>query len=324
VLEVIVVDDASSDDTWEWLTGSHDPRVRPVRHERHSEEIPPSARMARARNRGLREVRGQYVMFLDDDDRLFPGSVGRLLGALRRHPAAVFAVGGREVFNDLGARRRARYDARFTMVRRILPDLLAGWGMGIGQWVAPTSAVLAVGAWNELPAAEEWDIGVRLSSVGPAVLIPQAVLEERMHPGQWGWEPPERAEVQRRVRETFPHGVAGPERPAAARAAAASLRLSEAARAYDERRFREAFGGYVAAVRAAPELLVSPLRGPYLAGRLVRSTAGLIVGRRGAEGLSRFAAWSRRGLRRDPEAGGGWRFLGRRTPSGSDGERRTR
>jgi hypothetical protein len=324
VLEVIVVDDASTDDTWEWLSGSKDPRVRPVWHERHSEEIPPSARMARARNRGLREARGRYVMFLDDDDRLFPGSLRRLLRALGRHPGAVFAVGGREVFNDLGARRRARYDARFTMVRRILPDLLAGWGMGIGQWVAPTEAVREVGAWNELPAAEEWDMGVRLSSVGPAVLIPHAVLEERMHPGQWGWEPPERAEVQRSLRETFPDTVTGPERPAAARAAIASLRLSEAARAYDDRRFAQALGGYLAAVRSAPGLLVSPLRGPYLAGRLVRSSAGLVVGRRGADALSRFAARSRRGLRRDPEAGGGWRFVGRRVPPGSDGERSTR
>jgi hypothetical protein len=324
VLEVIVVDDASSDDTWEWLSGAHDPRLRPVWHERHSEEIPPSARMARARNRGLREVHGRYVMFLDDDDRLFPGSLRRLLGALRRHPGAVFAVGGREVFDDRGARRRARYDARFTMVRRILPDLLAGWGMGIGQWVAPTSVVRDVGAWNELPAAEEWDMGVRLSSIGPAVLIPQTVLEERMHPGQWGWEPPERAEVQRRVRETFPDTVLGPERTAAAHAATASLRLSEAGQAYDDRRFAEALGGYAAAVRTAPGLLVSPLRGPYLAGRLVRSIAGLVVGRRGADALSRFAARSRRGLRRDPEAGGGWRFVRRRVPPGSGRGRRTR
>ena len=167
-------------------------------------------------------------------------------------------------------------------------------------------------------------MGVRLSWVGPAVLIPQAVLEERMHPGQWGWEPPERAEVQRRVRETFPDTVSGRERPAAARAATASLRLSAAAEAYDDRRFRDALGGYAAAVRAAPGLLVSPLRGPYLAGRLVRSTTGLVVRKRGADALSRFAAWSRRGLQRDPEAGGGWRFVGRRVPPGSDGERRTR
>ena len=62
-LEVVVVDDGSTDDTADRAraVGAADPRVRGVSQA--------NGGPARARNRGIREARGKYVAFLDHDDR---------------------------------------------------------------------------------------------------------------------------------------------------------------------------------------------------------------------------------------------------------------
>ncbi len=62
--EVVVVDDGSSDDTRDVLADIEDPRLRVI----HQENAGPAA----ARNNGMRVANGQYIAFLDSDDRWYP------------------------------------------------------------------------------------------------------------------------------------------------------------------------------------------------------------------------------------------------------------
>src|ERR1051326_8580449 len=73
-LEVVVVDEASTDDTREVVARLPDPRIRLVRHE--------SPRgVAMARNRGWAESRGDWLAFLDDDDLWAPNKIAAQLHA---------------------------------------------------------------------------------------------------------------------------------------------------------------------------------------------------------------------------------------------------
>ncbi len=63
-LEVVVVDDGSSDDTLAVLATINDPRLVVV----HQENAGPAA----ARNHGMRVARGDYIAFLDSDDSWYP------------------------------------------------------------------------------------------------------------------------------------------------------------------------------------------------------------------------------------------------------------
>ena len=67
-LEVVVVIDGPDDSTVRALTAIDDPRVRIV-------PLPNSVGGAEARNTGVRNARGEWIAFLDDDDEWLPGKL---------------------------------------------------------------------------------------------------------------------------------------------------------------------------------------------------------------------------------------------------------
>jgi len=75
-IEVVVCDDASTDETVEIARRVSDPRVRVVAN-------PERVGMARNWNRCVRESAGPYIKFLMQDDRLAPDCVGRMLEVMR-------------------------------------------------------------------------------------------------------------------------------------------------------------------------------------------------------------------------------------------------
>jgi glycosyltransferase involved in cell wall biosynthesis len=68
--ELLIVDDASEDETPDWLGSLEDPHIRVIRLDQH-------VHRAAARNRGLDLAAGEYVIFLDDDDRFRPRTLER-------------------------------------------------------------------------------------------------------------------------------------------------------------------------------------------------------------------------------------------------------
>jgi len=88
--EVFLVDNASTDDTREWVAREH-PQVEVV-------PLPRNVGVA-ARDHGLRRARGAYTMFLDSDAALTEGALPALVRALDEHPSWGL-VGPRLVYDD--------------------------------------------------------------------------------------------------------------------------------------------------------------------------------------------------------------------------------
>ena len=113
-LEVIVVDDGSTDDTAERVGRRRDRRLRYVRREH--------AGVSSARNAGIAAATGDLVSFLDSDDLWKPEKIETEVAALARHPEA----GG--VFSDLEKRDGATVVPSFMRRTRVFSRLLGGRG----------------------------------------------------------------------------------------------------------------------------------------------------------------------------------------------------
>jgi glycosyltransferase involved in cell wall biosynthesis/peptidoglycan/xylan/chitin deacetylase (PgdA/CDA1 family) len=81
--EVVVIDDGSTDNTAE--VADRYPGVRCVRQDNRG--------LAAARNTGIRKSNGDYLVFLDADDRLLPHALEAGLACLRAHPECAFVAG---------------------------------------------------------------------------------------------------------------------------------------------------------------------------------------------------------------------------------------
>ena len=248
--ELVVVDDASTDDTPAFLTELADPRMRTVRLDEHGER-------STARNRGLELVGSPAVLFLDDDDELLPGALELLTGALVRHPEVCAGVGA-AIYEADGTRRRP-IQPRRPLVIDVRLELLAGWVALGGQSLFRTNLLKQAGGWQDgLSVAEDQELWLRISGRGPVAIVPDSVLVHRPH-GLAGDAPGWR-ELERDVVRRYLLTQAGQGRRARM-AAAAREHLRDADVAFKLGAYRAALFATLRALTTAPFLFTSPLIG---------------------------------------------------------------
>jgi glycosyltransferase involved in cell wall biosynthesis len=158
-LELVVVDDASGDATSDVLAefSAADRRVHVVRRELSQMAGNPE----NPRNTGLHVARGEYVGFLDDDDRYAPEFLERMVAFLATRPQVALAYcdtvfhrqeRGREIVTvnrsvafDLSLLRRVSYvSTTEILVRRSVALAAGGWRYHVKNGPSDQGFVLAV------------------------------------------------------------------------------------------------------------------------------------------------------------------------------------
>ena len=183
-LEVLVVDNGSSDGTCEAVAALPDPRIRCLRETRRG--------VAAARNAGLRAMRGRSVLFLDDDDLLAPEVLPRLLAALAANPEAGVAYGGFEnIWPD------GRREAGFGENRHLSGDLLGFFFHKVPHLIVTAlcrrEALTGLFFDEQLAKSEDADFFLRLAQRTRFCFVPEVVLWRRITAGSLSQTLPEEA-----------------------------------------------------------------------------------------------------------------------------------
>jgi glycosyltransferase involved in cell wall biosynthesis len=175
-LEVLVIDDGSTDGTERMIRSLRDDRIALIRH-----EAPRG--VARARNAGAGVARGTWIALLDDDDLWAPDKLARQVIAAQRAGAG-WVYGGAVEIDDVGN--------LLGGVRPPQPELLVQqltrhnlMPAGSSNVVVHADTFRSAGGFDEkLRHLADWDMWLRLARSGPPVCVSAPLVAYRLHAWQ--------------------------------------------------------------------------------------------------------------------------------------------
>jgi glycosyltransferase involved in cell wall biosynthesis len=156
--EIIVVDDASTDGSWEAIE-RYRPRIQALR-------LAENGGAAAARNRGVALSRGGWLMFLDADDRLSPDALRWMMETARREPGAMVHCGWRYLVRERES-WVPRLPPRHVPTGDALRDWLEGGFVPTCSLLWPRAVFAAAGGWDEaLTLNDDGDLAMRALASG--------------------------------------------------------------------------------------------------------------------------------------------------------------
>lgn len=230
--DVVVIDDGSSDDTWEriqgWVGRMGSIRFVPLTGPNHG--------LCASRNRGIMAGTGDLVAFLDGDDCFLPDHLERLVPAFDAVPTLAVAFGDLMRFEalrgDLGgnleliraALREISSPIPGSTLQRLGPELRAIYveqAMILpSSWLVSREAISRAGLFDPAFAyAEDVDFLWRVLATGPAAWYDGPTARRREHdsnassPRRAAWSEPQVLHVAAKLRRSTP-GLTPAERDA--------------------------------------------------------------------------------------------------------------
>ncbi len=176
-IELIAVDDRSTDSTVAILESVNDPRLR-ILH--NSGPRGPS----QARNCGIRSTTAPWIAFQDSDDIWLPGKLKRQMDCLQGSSFVAAYCGmliKKDAHPDTPTQYRRPASETSPLEGDILPSLARENYISTQMLVVRRDILEQVGDFDEaLPALVDWELMLRIASTGPVAFIDENLVVQRM------------------------------------------------------------------------------------------------------------------------------------------------
>jgi len=174
-VELIAVNDGSTDHTLRLLTRITDARVKVISQ--------PNRGVSAARNRGITESSGAFIAFLDTDDTWRTDCLRKLYDAMQNAPETVLAYCGWQNIGLTGGRGKPYVPPDYETEGK-LHHFLQGCPWPIHAALIRRSAIVDQGGFDErLSHAEDYALWLRVAAFGRIVLVPEVMAFYNFHGG---------------------------------------------------------------------------------------------------------------------------------------------
>jgi len=166
-VEVVVVDDASTDETADVCQALEGIKYLRLEHNQG---------VAGARNVGVLASSSEYIAMLDDDDERLPGSLDLQLAALHDEPGTGL-IYGQALFGGATDRLTQDWYPLFCPTGDVFWQLLAQNFMASGSVVFRRSCLLSTGMFDRsIAGIDDWDLWLRIAALYPVAALDQPVM----------------------------------------------------------------------------------------------------------------------------------------------------
>jgi len=173
--ELLIINDGSTDNTLTILNEIDDARLRVLSFE--------NAGVAESRNRGIEAAQGDYLSFLDADDRWTVEKLEKQLEALIQHPEADAAYSWTDYIDEQDQFVHHGWHTRHS--GEVYTELVQCCFIENGSNILLRKAVLEhIGAFDQsVSPAEDWDFYLRLAEVSRFICVPEVQILYRISEG---------------------------------------------------------------------------------------------------------------------------------------------
>jgi glycosyltransferase involved in cell wall biosynthesis len=179
--QVILIDDCSSDGSQALIAeyAKQYPRlITAIYHDRNQG-------IGRTRVDALEAVQGDYVTYVDGDDRFLPSKLEKEANALRADPNAQIAFSNYYQINAQGSRLRLWADGRRPPTGSVFPEVLLRRfprGSLFRSELVRCEAIREVGSYDpEFDLYEDWELRIRLTKRFRTTYVDEPLSEYRRH-----------------------------------------------------------------------------------------------------------------------------------------------
>ena len=247
-LELVVVDDGSTDGTAERLRAIRDERLRVI-------GSPRRGHIGRLRNLGVAAGSGKLVAFLDSDDTWLPGKLAAQVDALRGSNAG-WCYTDYELVDEAGATVSRRAGRFVALDGDIAPDVVEMRAdVSVSTLLVRRTVFDAVAGFSEEPALTargDWEFHLRLATRAEAVVVPVVMLRLLEHTGRMTRGLPDPHERTALAYEVYLRSGPPRELARAARRVIAHLLADAAAHRLGQRKPIAAAGLFLRSLRQGP------------------------------------------------------------------------